>query len=141
METTSSHPDGAGVALGLAHLVVGAATVVLGGVAVYTSQAPGAELEGALIGPGVLLTLAGLAFCYAAVQTVRRARHGHVGRLSPALSGIELVAGIALLGGVVAAVQAYGVFEPWRSPLLLPSVALTALGLLGALHTLGARGR
>lgn len=136
MESTSSRRDDANVAFGLAHLLVGAATVVFGGILLFTSKAPGAELETVLLVPGLLLALAGLAFCFAAVRAVGEARQGHAGPLSSALSVIELVAGVAMFGGVAVAVQSYGVFEPWRSPLLVPAVVLTALGLAGTLHTL-----
>ena len=77
---------------------------------------------------GLLLALAGAVFTYAAATVLRSApgdRHG----LALILSIIELLVGGALASGVFVAVRSYG--EPWRSPLLLPSVLLVALGLAG----------
>jgi len=139
MELASSSTRDTDVALGLGHLLVGAAATVFGAVLVITSRAPGAELETVLLGPGLLLAAVGLAFGYAAVHTLRAARDGQADSLSLALSVIELAVGVALAVGVVVAVQGYGVFEPWRSPLLVPSIVLTALGLWGALHAIATR--
>jgi hypothetical protein len=75
-----------------------------------------------------LLALAAAVFTNAAFVVLRHApedRHGP----SPILSVVELVAGAAMASGVVAAVQGYG--EPSRSPLLLPSGLLVALGVAG----------
>ena len=41
--------------------------------------------------------------------------------------------------GLVVAVQGYGAFEPWRSPLLLPTAALLGLGLWGVGLAVGSR--
>ena len=139
METTAPPRRDTDVALGLAHVLVGVAAVIFGGVLVVASRAPGAELETVLFGPGLLLAAVGLAFGYAAVHTLRAARNGHADSLSLPLSVIELAVGVALAAGVVAAVRSYGVFEPWRSPLLVPSIVLTALGLWGALHAIATR--
>lgn len=46
-----------------------------------------------------------------------------------------------MVWGLVLAVQGYRAFEPWRSPLLLPSVVLLALGLAGVATRMQARRR
>ncbi len=51
--------------------------------------------------------------------------------MSLILSIVELVVGAAMAAALAVAVQGYGAFEPWRSPLLLPSALLIALGLAG----------
>ena len=136
MDKSSSHRVEVDVALGLGHLVVGAAAIVLGGVCVVTASSPGAELEGVLLVPGLLLIASGLAFGYAALRSLRSAP-GSV--LPLVLALVELVTGAAMIAGVAVAVRSYGAFEPWRSPLLVPSLLLIALGLSGALRALDAR--
>lgn len=58
---------------------------------------------------------------------LRRAHEGRGGVLSLILSIVELVVGAAV--AVAIAMQGYGAFEPWRSPLLLPAAQLVAHGL------------
>jgi drug/metabolite transporter (DMT)-like permease len=114
--------------ISVGHLLVGGAACVLAGVLIVAGSDSRAELEGVLLPLGVLLALAAAVFTYAAGMVLRRApgdRHGP----SLILSIIELLVGGALASGVFVAVQSYG--EPWRSPLLLPSVLLVALGLAG----------
>ena len=132
----TSPPRRADVALGVGHLAVGAATAVLGIVFVVTSRSPGAELETVLLVPGLLLVVLGAAFAYAALRGLRSAR---AGALPLALGVIELVTGAGLFAGAAVAINGYGAFEPWRSPLLLPSLLLIALGLWALLRTFGAR--
>ena len=129
---TDRRPQGAarGV-IGLGHVLVGGAGLVLAGVMIVAGRAPNAELDGVLLGLGLLLALAATVFTSAAVLVLRRGRHGRGGSLSLVLSIIELVVGAAMTAGVTIAVQGYGTFEPWRSPLLLPSVLLVALGFAG----------
>jgi len=89
---------------------------------------PNAELGGVLLPLGLVLALAAAVFAYTAVMVMRRApeeRHS----LSLGLSIVELLLGGALVVGLIAALRSYG--EPWRSPLLLPSALLVALGLAG----------
>ena len=126
---TDQRPGGAaGSIVRLGHLLVGGAALVFAGVMIVTGSDPGAELEGVLLPLGTLLALAAAVFTYTAFMVLRRApenRHGP----SLTLSIVELLAGAAMASGVVAAMQSYG--EPWRSPLLLPSTLLVALGLAG----------
>ena len=77
---------------------------------------------------GLLLALAAGVSTYTAAMVLRRAprdRHGP----SLILSIVELLAGAALASAVIVEVQSYG--DPWRSPLLLPSVLLLLLGVAG----------
>jgi len=114
--------------ISVGHLVVGGVGCVLAGVLIVAGSDSRAELEGVLLPLGVLLALAAAVFTYAAGMVLRSApedRHGP----SLILSIIELLVGGALASGVFVAVQSYG--GPWRSPLLLPSVLLVALGLAG----------
>ena len=69
-------------------------------------------------------------FTYTAVMALRREPKDRRGP-SLILSIVELAAGAALVAGLVLAVQSYGAFEPWRSPLLVPSTVLVAVGLTG----------
>jgi hypothetical protein len=59
--------------------------------------------------------------------------------LSLILSIVERVVGAARAAALAIAVQGYGAFEPWRSPLLLPSALLVALGLAGLGLEVGGR--
>jgi hypothetical protein len=136
MNIASSHHDRNDIVLGLWHLVVAAATVVVGGVLVIASRRPGAELETVLLAPGAVVGLAGLVFGHLALRNLRLVGTGRARSISLALSVVELAVGIALAAGVAAAVQSYGVLEPWRSPLLFPSLALLATGLWGTLRGL-----
>ncbi|MGO4601705.1 hypothetical protein [Terrabacter sp. 2YAF2] len=99
---------------------------------------PEAGLGGVLLGIGVILAVAAALFTWAAVLvlTPGPARRSP---LSLVLSIIELLAGATMVAGVAVAVQGYGAFEPWRSPILLPCVLLVALGLAGL--RLGVRDR
>jgi hypothetical protein len=115
----------------LGHLLAGGAALVFAGVMVVTGRAPNAELGGVLVGLGLLLALVALAFVCAAVVALRRTGGGRHGLLSLTLSIVELVAGATMAVAVGVAVQGYGAFEPWRSPLLLPSALLMSLGLAG----------
>jgi hypothetical protein len=117
--------------IGLGHLLVGGAALVLAGVMIVAGRAPNAELEGVFLGLGLLLALAATVFTCTAVLVLRRAHDGRGGVLSLTLSIVELVAGAAMAAALAVAVQGYGAFEPWRSPLLLPSALLVALGLAG----------
>ena len=78
-----------------------------------------------------MLALAAVGFTCTAVVALRRAQDGHDGLLSLILSVIELAVGTAMAAALVVAAQGYGAFEPWRSPLLLPSALLIVLGLAG----------
>jgi hypothetical protein len=117
--------------IALGHVVVSGAALVFAGVLIQTGRAPTAELEGVLVWPGLLLALVALAFGLAAVLVLRGARAGRHAALSRILTSFELVAGVVLAWALVVAVQGYGAFEPWRSPLLLPSAVLILLGLSG----------
>ena len=133
METTSSHPGS--VALGVGHLVVGAAVVAFGGFLVVASQAPGAELETALFFPGLEIVAIGLAFCFAAWWSLRSSG----GMLHLVLGVLELVTGVGLFAGAVVAISGYGRLEPWRSPLLLPSLALITVGAWAVMRVVRTR--
>lgn len=114
--------------ISLGHLLVGVAAFVFAGVMIVAGSDSRAELGGVLLPLGLLLALAAAVFTYVACMVLRRApkdRHAP----SLILSIVELLVGAALASGVLVAVQSYG--EPWRSPLLLPSVLLVALGLAG----------
>ncbi len=117
--------------LNVGHLAVGGAALVFAVVLIVAGRDPNAELGGALVRPGVLLALAALAFIYAVVLVLRGASDGRAGSLSLILTVVELVIGCIMAGALVVAVQGYGAFEPWRSPLLLPSMALIVLGITG----------
>jgi hypothetical protein len=98
---------------------------------IVAGRAPNAELEGVLLGLGQLLALVAMGFTCTAIVVLRRAHDGRGGWLSLSLSIVELVVGAAMVAALAVAVQGYGAFEPWRSPLLLPSTLLVALGLAG----------
>ncbi|MEO7754485.1 MAG: hypothetical protein ABIS35_13830 [Terracoccus sp.] len=120
--------------IGVGHLLLGVAALVVAGVMLKTALAPGAELEGALVAPGLALAVAGVVFtgmAVAALRAVRRGRDG--GGLSMTLGVVEIVIGLGLAAAVAVAVAGYGAFEPWRSPFLLPSVLVLALGVGGCL--------
>lgn len=117
--------------INLGHLLVGGAALVFAGVMIVAGRAPNAELDGVLLGLGQLLALAATVFTCTALLALRRAHDGRGGVLSLILSIVELVVGAAMAAAVAVAVQGYGAFEPWRSPLLLPSVLLVALGVAG----------
>ncbi|XGX79792.1 hypothetical protein LQK93_02608 [Terrabacter sp. BE26] len=127
---TESRVSARGV-ISLGHVLVGGAALVFAGVMIFAGRAPDAGLGGVFVGLGLLLALAAGLFTYAAVLVLRRAHHGRGGQLSLTLSLVELVAGAAMAAAMGVAVQGYGAFEPWRSPLLVPSVLLVALGLAG----------
>ena len=114
--------------ISVGHLLVGGAALVFAGVMIVAGAESGAELGGVLLPLGLLLALAAGVFTYTAATVLRRGRRDRHGP-SLILSIVELVAGAALASGVVVAVQSYG--DPWRSPLLPPSVLLVALGLAG----------
>jgi hypothetical protein len=118
-------------AIGLGHVLVGGAAVLLSGVMMLAGRSPNAGLGGVFVGLGLLLALAAALFTYVAVLVLGRAQDERGRRLSLALSVVELVIGAAMAAAVGLAVQGYGVFEPWRSPLLLPTVLLVALGAAG----------
>ena len=111
----------------LGHLLVGAAALAFAVVLIVASRA--GELDGVLLAAGLVLALAGAVFTWVAIVALRRGRDG--GGLSLSLSLAELVGGAAMAVGMAIAVQGYGAFEPWRSPLMLPSALLIALGLGG----------
>ena len=71
-----------------------------------------------------------LAFAIAAVACLRlrRTASRRAARLSLVLGVVELVLAVALLWGVVVAVQGYGEPAPWRSPLLLPALVVAGIG-------------
>ena len=110
----------------LGHLLVGGAAFVFAGVLIVAGSDSG--LGGVFLPLGLLLALAAGVFTYTAATVLRRGRRDRHGP-SLILSIVELVAGAALASGVIVAVQSYG--DPWRSPLLPPSVLLVALGLAG----------
>jgi hypothetical protein len=128
---TDGLPRGARRLVNLGHVLIGAAALVFAGVLMVASQAPDAELAAVLVGLGLLLALAAVGFTCMAIVALRRAQDGHGGLLSLILSIVELAVGAALAAATVVAVQGYGAIEPWRSPLLLPSALLLALGLAG----------
>lgn len=123
----------------IGHLLVGGAGLACAAVLIAASRAPNAELDGVVIGPGLLLAVTAGAFTSAALLVLRGVQHGPGGSLPLILSIVELIAGGALGAGVVVAVQGYGAFEPWRSPLLLPTAALLGLGLWGVALEVGSR--
>jgi drug/metabolite transporter (DMT)-like permease len=130
METDTLPGGAARSIISLGHLLVGSAALVFAGVLILAGSDPRAELGGVLLPLGLLVALAAAVFTYTAIMVLRRApedRHG----ASLSLSIVELVVGVAMVAGLVVAVQGYGAFEPWRSPLLLPSALLLALGLAG----------
>ncbi|MFM6848949.1 MAG: hypothetical protein ACKOVB_07570 [Terrabacter sp.] len=131
-----SSPNRGDVALGVGHLTVGAATVVLGLIFVVTSRSPGAELETVLLVPGLVLVALGVAFSYAALRSLRSSRPGALPLL---LSVVEIVTGSVMFAAMAVAVRGYGAFQPWRSPLLVPSLLLIALGVWAAIRALEAR--
>lgn len=112
----------------LGHLVAGGAALVLAVVLIVAGSAPDAGLGAVALPVGLLLALAAGGFTYTAAMLLRRAPEGGRGT-SLILSSIEIVAGVAMAAGVVVAVRSYG--DPWRSPLVLPSALLLALGFAG----------
>ena len=136
MDSSPSPRGDVDVALGIGHLLVGLATVVLGVVLVVTSRSPGAELETVLFTPGLVLVVVGLVFAYAAVRSARAA---HPSALRVALGIVEIVTGAAMFAAMAVAVSGYGAFAPWRSPLLVPSLLLITLGVWATLRALEAR--
>lgn len=129
---TDRRPRGAARSvIRLGHLLAGVAALVFAGVMIVAGRAPNAELDGVLLGLGLLLALAAALFTGSAVLGLRRAHDGRGGLLSLILSTVELVVGAAMAAALAVAVQGYGAFEPWRSPLLLPTALLVALGVAG----------
>ena len=130
---TDQRPWGADArkVISLGHLLVGGAALVFAGVMIVASRAPNAELGTVLLGLGLLLALAATLFTCSAVLVLRGANDSGAGLMSLILSMVELVVGAAMAAALAVAVQGYGAFEPWRSPLLLPSALLVALGLAG----------
>jgi drug/metabolite transporter (DMT)-like permease len=140
METDRRPRGTARSMVSLGHLLVGGAALVFAGVMIVAGRAPNAELDGVLLGLGLLLALAATVFTSTAVLVLRRAPDDLGGSLSLLLSIVELVVGAAMAAALAVAVQGYGAFEPWRSPLLLPSALLVPLGLTGlALEVLARR--
>ncbi|MEO6019857.1 MAG: hypothetical protein ABIP45_06380 [Knoellia sp.] len=127
METKRQPRSAARSIVSLGHLLVGTAAIAFAVVLIVSSRA--GELDGILLGAGLVLALAGAVFTWTAIVALRRGRDG--GGLSLSLSLAELVGGAAMAVGMAIAVQGYGAFEPWRSPLMLPSALLIALGLGG----------
>ena len=112
--------------ISLGHLLVGGVAFVFAGVMIVAGSDSG--LGGVFLPLGLLLALAAGVFASTAALVRRRAprdRHGP----SLILSIVEILAGAALASGVIVAVQSYG--DLWRSPVLLPSVLLLALGVAG----------
>ena len=130
---TDQRPRGADArkVISLGHLLVGGAALVFAGVMIVASRAPNAELGTVLLGLGLLLALVATLFTCSAVLVLRGANDSGAGLMSLILSMVELVVGAAMAAALAVAVQGYGAFEPWRSPLLLPSALLVALGLAG----------
>jgi len=128
---TDWRPRGARRLVGLVHVLVGGAALVFAGVMIVAGRAPNAELGAVLLGLGLVLALAAVVFTGTAIIVLRRAQDGHGGLLSLILSIVELAVGVSMAVALTVAVQGYGAFEAWRSPLLLPSVLLVALGLAG----------
>ena len=131
METGQQSMGSARRVISLGHLLVGGVALVSSGVMMFAGRAPNAGLGGVFVGVGLLLALAAALFTYVAVLVLRRGPDARSARLSLALSAVELVAGAAMAAAMGLAVQGYGAFEPWRSPLLLPAVLLAALGFAG----------
>jgi drug/metabolite transporter (DMT)-like permease len=127
MATAQTRRGARGI-IGVGHLLVGGAALVFAGVMIVTGADSGAELGGVFLPLGLLLALAAGVFTYTAATVLRRRRGDRYGP-SLILSIVELLAGAALASGLIVAVQSYG--DPWRSPLLPPSVLLVALGLAG----------
>lgn len=117
--------------ISLGHLLVGGTALVFAGVLIVAGRGPSAELDAVFLGLGLSLALAATLFTCSAVFGLQLAREGRGGLLWLILSIVELVVGAALAAALAVAVQGYGAFEPWRSPLLLPSAVLVALGLAG----------
>ena len=128
---TDRLPRGARRLIRLGHVLVGGVALVVAGVLIVAGRAPDAELGSVLVGLGLLLALAAAGFTCTAIVALRRAHDGQGGLLSLILSIVELAVGAALAAATAVAVQGYGDLEPWRSPLLLPSALLLALGLAG----------
>ena len=124
-------PRDAGRLIRLGHVLVGGAAMVFAGVLIVAGRAHNAELDSVLVGLGLVLALAAVGFACTAIVALRRAGDGRGGLLSVILSIVELAGGAAMAIAIVVAVQGYGAFEPWRSPLLLPSALMLALGLAG----------
>ena len=136
---TDRRPGAARSVISLGHLLVGGAALIFAGTMVVAGREPSAELGAVFVGLGLSLALAATLFTCAAVVGLLRLREGRGGLLSLVLSIVELALGAALAVALAVAVQGYGAFEPWRSPLLVPSGVLVALGLAGLRVELVAR--
>jgi len=112
----------------VAHLLVGFTALGFGIVLVVAGRARDAELEGVLIGPGVVLTVVALAFLAGGLRVLRRCGADQGAGMSRILSVLELIAGVALAGGVLSSVPGGENVSAWRSPVLVPSLVLGALG-------------
>ena len=75
-----------------------------------------------------MLVLAGAVFTGVAATVLRDSRRDVGGYRSGALGVVEIVVGVGLAAATAVAVRGYGAFEPWRSPLLLPTVLVLTLG-------------
>ncbi len=116
--------------LALGHVVVAVAAVVTVVVLVVAGTRPNAGLEALYAFFGLVLAVPVLAFTVAAFACLRWGRTAprRAVRVSLALGVVELVLAGALLWGVAVAVQDYGEFAPWRSPLLLPALVVAGIG-------------
>ncbi len=123
--------DAARTMISVGHVLVGGAALVVSGVLIVEGRAPYAELGAVSLGLGLLLAFSATAFTWTAVLVLRRAHGGRGSPLSLSLIIVELVAGAAVAVALALAVEGYGAFQPWRSPLLLPSALLRANGLAG----------
>jgi len=121
--------------ISLGHLLVGGAAFVFAGMMIVAGSDSRAELGEVFLPLGLLLALAAGVFMYTAGMVLRRGPRGRHGP-SVILSIVELLAGGALASGVMVAVHSYD--GPWRSPVLLPSVLLVALGLAGLILEISA---
>ena len=81
---------GARILVDVGHLVVGGAALVFAAVMVVAGRAPNAELDGVLVGLGMLLALVALAFIGTAIVALRHTGEGRRDVLSLALSTVEV---------------------------------------------------
>jgi hypothetical protein len=115
--------------IGFGHLLVGGSALVFAVVMMAAGAAPDAGLGGVFLWLGLLLALVATAFTCTAILVLRRSPRGR--GVSLVLSIVEVLAGVAMAVAAGGAVRSYGAFEPWRSPLLVPSTLLVVLGLAG----------
>lgn len=118
----------------LAHLVVSGSVVVLGLFFLRVGSSPQAELGSVLVNVGVVVVSVGLVLTALALVALVGSGWGGARLISLAFGVFEVLGGLVLMWAVAVALEGYGTFAPWRSPLLGPAIVLFVLGLTAVIR-------